>query len=267
MATLGSLPRARASGLGALLPDRPEFSAAAVIGLAWTALLLADTRGTPADGGTGSAAIPGMSGMPGMADPAPAGQRPALTLVASQMPHWLLMSVAMMGPVALAGIRHTGLNSFRWRRQRAMAEFGLGFLAVWILFGSLALTAEALVAGGPGLSRLSLVLAASAAWQLSPLKRRFLRDCHQSVPLPLRGWRAERGALVFGLRNGFSCLGSCWCMMLVMVVAPTGHLLWTVALCALVTVEGLAQRPRRVTRLATAGLAAATLATLAVALG
>lgn len=268
MATLGILPQARASGLRALLSGRPEVTAAAVIALAWAALLLADTQGSPTGGGRGSAAMPaGMSGMPGMVAPDSTGLRSALSAMAAQLPHWLLMSVAMMGPVALAGIRHTGLNSFRWRRQRAMAEFGLGYLGVWVLFGSLALTAEALIADVPGPARLSVVLAAAAAWQLSPLKRRFLRDCHRSVPLPLRGWRAERGALLFGLRNGSSCLGTCWCMMLVMVVAPAGHLLWTVALGALVTVEGFAQRPRRVTRLAAAGLAAATLATLAVALG
>jgi predicted metal-binding membrane protein len=267
MATLGTLPRARALGLRALLSGLPEVPAASAIALAWVALLLTDARGSPFGGSSSSAAIPDMSGMPGMTDPNSAGLLPALSRMASQMPHWLLMSVAMMGPVGLAGIRHTGLNSFRWRRQRAMAEFALGYLAVWVLFGSLAITAEALIPGGPGLPQLSLVLAAAAAWQLSPFKRRFLRDCHRGVPLPLRGWRAERGALVFGLRNGISCLGTCWCMMLVMVVAPAGHLLWMVALGALVTVEGLAQRPRRVTRLAAAGLAVATLATVAVALG
>jgi predicted metal-binding membrane protein len=258
----------RTSQLRGLLSSRPELTAVPVIALAWAVLLIVAAQGTRTGGGSQSAGMsPGMSGMPGMGEAGSGGLGRALSDMASQLPQWLVMSVAMMGPLALAGVRHTGLNSFGWRRHRAMAEFGAGYLAVWCLFGGVALTAAALVAGGPDLARLSVVLVAAVAWQLSPFKYRFLRECHRSLPLPLRGWRAERGALEFGFRNGLSCLGSCWCMMLVMVVAPAGHVVWTVALGCLATVEGLTLRPRRITRLVAAGLAAAALGSVLVALG
>jgi predicted metal-binding membrane protein len=147
-----------------------------------------------------------------------------------------------------------------------MAEFGAAYLGVWIVFGMVALGAAALVPSVPGPTALSVVLAAAAAWQLGPLKRRWLRECHHSVPLPPRKWRAEVGAIRFGSRNGLACLGSCWCLMLVMVVAPGAHLPWTIGLAGIVTSEKLLERPRRVTRLASAALAAAAAAALAIAL-
>jgi predicted metal-binding membrane protein len=258
----------RASQLERLLSRRPEVTAVPVIALAWAVLLTSGAQGLHTGGGSGSAGMsPVMSGMPGMSEADSGGLGRALADMASQLPQWLVMSVAMMGPLALAGVRHTGLNSFGWRRHRAMAEFGAGYLAVWCLFGGVALTAAALIAGGADLAGLSVVLSAAVGWQLSPLKYRFLRECHRSLPLPLRGWRAERGALEFGFRNGLSCLGSCWCMMLVMVVVPADHLVWTVALGCLATVEGLTPRPRRITRLVAAALAAAALGSVLVALG
>jgi predicted metal-binding membrane protein len=174
------------------------------------------------------------------------------------------MTVAMMGPAALAGIRHTGLNSLRWRRGRAMTGFAAAYLAVWAAFGVLALAAAALPRV-PGPAALAAVLAVAAAWQLSPAKRRCLRACHRSVPLPPRGWRAEWGSLRFGLRNGAACLGSCWCLMLVMVAAPAGQLLWMAGLAGAVTAERLAPRPRAVTRFVAVACAFAALAVLAMA--
>ncbi len=208
----------------------------------------------------------GTAGMAGMGMPARAAARGAWSVVASGLPYWVLMIVAMMGPAALAGVRHTGRNSLRWRRGRAMAEFSAAYLAVWTAFGLVALAAVARVPGIPGSAALGIVLAAAAAWQLSPLKRRWLRDSHRSVPLPPRGWRAERGALRFGLRNGLSCLGSCWCLMLVMAVEPGGQLLWTAALAGVVTTERRLEKPRRATRLAAAALGIAAAGAAAAAL-
>jgi len=218
-------------GARRLLLRRPELGASAVVVGAWVALLALAAQG---------------------------GHRH----VSGGLPHWTLMTVAMMGPTALAGIRHTGLNSLRWRRRRAMAEFVVAYLAVWIAFGVLALTGAALVPAEPGSAAFAIVLAGAAAWQLSPLKRRWLRDCHRSVPLPPRGWAAEWAALRFGLRNGAACLGSCWCLMLVMAVAS--GLLWTVLIAGFVTAEKLLQQPRQATRLG-AGVLAIAAAGAAVA--
>jgi predicted metal-binding membrane protein len=269
--------RPRRLDLHWLLQRRPELGAYVVIAAAWALLLtpfasqlltgIASSRFSSARG-ISWMQMPGMK-MPGMYMPGitgPANVHTAWTIGISGLPYWELMTVAMMGPAALAGVRHTGLNSLLWRRGRAMAEFALAYLAVWTAFGILAIGAVVLVPGLPGRAALAVVLAASAAWQVTPLKRRLLRECHRSLPLPPRGWRAERGALRFGLHNGLSCLGSCWCLMLTMVVAPGAHLLWTIGLTGVIATERLLKRPRRATRVTAVilGIAAAVTAAAAV---
>lgn len=246
----------RRPNVGRLLLRHPELDAAAVVLAAWVTLGVLTTLDAH-----GAGPHAGMAGMDMGGTGAP---HLAWSQAAGDLPSWVMMTVAMMGPAALAAIRHTGLNSLRWRRGRAMTEFSAAYLTVWALFGLFALAAAAAVPGVPGPAALAVVLAAAAAWQLSPLKRRGLRGCHRSVPLPPRGWRAEKGALRFGLRNGLSCLGSCWCLMLVMVVAPGGQLLWTAGLTGVITAERLLPRPRRVTRATAAMLGFAAVAALAI---
>jgi predicted metal-binding membrane protein len=252
-----TLPRPARLGPRGLALRHPELGAAAVVAAAWVTLVVLAARA----GGLSAAATGGMAGM-SMGGPA---ARSAWSTAAAGLPSWMLMTVAMMGPAALASVGHTGRSSLAWRRRRAMAEFSAAYLAVWAAFGLLAqAAAAAAVPAVPGPAALAAVLAAATAWQLTPLKRRCLIACHRAVPLPPRGWRAEKGALRFGLRNGLSCLGSCWCLMLVMTVAPGGQLLWTAGLTGVVTAERLARRPRHAARTAAAALAFATVATLAV---
>jgi predicted metal-binding membrane protein len=202
--------------------------------------------------------------MAGMGAESAAAPRSAWSQAAVSLPAWVLMTVAMMGPAALADVRYTGLNSLRWRRRRAMAEFSAAYLLVWTAFGLVALAAGEMMPGVPGPASLAAVLATAAAWQLSPFKRRCLRGCHRSLPLPPYGWRADIGALWFGLRNGLYCLGTCWCLMLVMIAAPGGQLPWTAGLAGVITSERRLPRPRGTIRAVAALLGCATVAALAV---
>ncbi|MER6251509.1 DUF2182 domain-containing protein [Streptomyces sp. NPDC001584] len=188
---------------------------------------------------------------------------------------WALMSVAMMLPAAVPALAHVGTNSLRRRRQRAMATFAAVYLAVWIGYGALLLGSAPLWARLPDDVVLACALALAAAWQLTVHKRRALRDCHRSSPLPPTGWRAVAGAGRFGLRQGGACLRSCWALMLVMAVASgrsgsgsgSGMLAWMAVLTGIVMTERLARKPRRPTRLAAAVLAAAALAVVLTAAG
>ncbi len=247
------------AAVGRLLLTRPELGAAAAVAGAWLVLVLAAARASRGGLGAGLTAMGGMAGAGGVASP-----RSAWSLAAGGLPYWVVMTTAMMGPATLASVRHTGLNSLRWRRNRAMAEFSAAYLAVWAAFGVLALAAAARVPAAASMATLAVVLMAAAAWQLTPVKRRWLRACHRSVPLPPSGWRAEWGALRFGLRNGLACLGSCWCLMLVMAVAPGGQLLWTTGLTVTITSEKLLARPGRVTRFTAAALAFSAVAAAAL---
>jgi predicted metal-binding membrane protein len=177
----------------------------------------------------------------------------------------MLMTVAMMGPSALVGIRHTAVNSLNWRRGRAMVEYGIGYIAVWTAVGIVVVGITAMSAMQPSWLNLTFVLAAAALWQLTPLKLRWLRDCHRTIPLPPTGWPADRAAVQFGVRNGVACVGSCWCLMLIMPVAPSVHILWTVALTVVVTAERVVRRPLLATRRHSAFLAVAALFALIMA--
>ncbi|MGW6574149.1 copper chaperone [Streptomyces sp. NPDC054945] len=175
---------------------------------------------------------------------------------------WALMCVAMMLPAAVPALAHVGTNSLRWRRQRAMATFAAVYLAVWIGYGALLLAPAPLWARLPHDVTLACALALAAAWQLTVHKRRALRDCHRSSPLPPSGRRAVAGTVRFGLRQGGECLRSCWALLLVMAVASgrSGMLVWMAFLTGIVLTERPARKPRRPTRLAAAVLAAAALA-------
>lgn len=181
---------------------------------------------------------------------------------------WALMSVAMMLPAAIPAIAHVGVNSLRRRRRRAMATFAAVYLGLWLAFGGLVLALAPLWAPLDDGAVLAAALALAAGWQLTVWKRRALSACHRTVPLPPHGRRATAGVVRFGLRNGSACIGSCWALMLPMAAAGGGAMLPAmVALTGVVTVEKLARRPRRPTRLAAALLAGTALATaLAAAL-
>jgi predicted metal-binding membrane protein len=237
----------------------PERRAVAVVLGAWLVLALlayADGQRGPAGGHAVS-----VTQHVGMADASGMRGQPSLGMLAAgraglpgELIAWVLMTIAMMGPAALAGVRHTSRNSLPRRRGRAMAEYGAGYLAPWAIYG-LALIWLAHAAGWTASwEATGLALAMAAGWQLTPWKRRCLLECHRSVPLPPRGWRAEVASARFGLRNGASCLGSCWPLMAVMTTLPAAHLWWTLGLTGFVTFERLGRHPNRARRLVAAGL-------------
>jgi predicted metal-binding membrane protein len=171
---------------------------------------------------------------------------------------WAAMSAAMMLPAALPALAHVGVNSLRRRRRRAMALFAAVYLGIWLAFGGLVLALSPLWTRLDETLALAVVLTVAAAWQLTRWKLVALRACHRAVPLPPYGRRADAAVVRFGVRNGSACVGSCWAMMLAMGVASGGAMLPAmVALTPLVTIEKLADRPRRTTRLVALALAVA----------
>jgi predicted metal-binding membrane protein len=235
----------------AVVRHHPEAYAASVVGLAWLALLLLGGRHQVVSAAPDHA-------MPGM------GVQGDGSLTLAGLGSWTAMAVAMMGPVALAAARHVGVNALRWRRQRAIAEFGLAYVSVWTLAGVAIL---ALVAEAPSwtwwfVSALTL----AAGWQLTPMKRRALQACHRTVPLRPRGWPARRSCLAFGLRHGAACVASCWPLMVAMTFVTAGQLLWTAAFAALIVAERVAEHPFHVARHLALPLLAAAVAGAVVAI-
>lgn len=240
IARVGSVaPRVRA---------QPELVALAVAVIAWVALLAVHAAPTMIGGLAGGGSASALAG----SAVAIAGRAAVVGL-----PEWALMSAAMMVPVAIPAARHVGRNSLRRRRHRAVATFLSAYLALWVLFGGVALFAawwwhgSSWGAAMPAEITIAAAITAAAVWQLTPVRRRQLRGCRRSIPLPPHGVRADLACARFGARYGLSCIGSCWALMLVMATVAGAHLPWTVGLTAVMLAERrtplLSHRPQIVT--------------------
>ncbi|MGH3131632.1 MAG: DUF2182 domain-containing protein, partial [Gaiellaceae bacterium] len=157
---------------------------------------------------------------------------------------WGLMMTAMMLPSAAPLV-------LVYRRSRA----GLvaGYLAVWLATAVPAYAAAMLV---PDSSRfLAAVLIAAGVYQLTPLKSACLRRCRSPLDFLMTRWR--RGAVRVGLEHGAYCVGCCWSLMAVLVVAGAMSLAWAAAIAALVLAEKVAPAGERVATVAGLALVAA----------
>jgi predicted metal-binding membrane protein len=146
-----------------------------------------------------------------------------------------------MLPLVVAPLRHVRERSFARRRTRAMLLFVLGYFAVWMAAG-VVLQVAALVAPWTvplPLMWLALALAVAMLWQVSPAKQWCLNRCHRRPQLAAFEPAADRDALHFGLTNGASCLGSCWALMSVMLLAGDGQFPAMIAITLLLFSERL----------------------------
>ena len=160
---------------------------------------------------------------------------------------WAVMMAAMMLPSALPMI---GLFAATQRnaagpadRAALVALFTSMYLGLWAVTGvpiylvSVALTtitAKALAYGVAG------VLVVAGIFQLSPLKQVCLRHCRSPLGFLLGHWRAGwRGGLAMGWAHARYCLGCCWALMAVLVVAGVMGLPWVLLVAAVVAAEKL----------------------------
>jgi predicted metal-binding membrane protein len=164
---------------------------------------------------------------------------------------WSLMAIAMMVPVALPALQFTALNTLRFRRRRAMLIFLVTYTSIWIAFGIVAVTGDRLIRAGLGVSEsvsLAYALVLAAFWQVSGPKRRALIACGRSVPLRPTGIRADISCARYGLQQAWRCLRSCWALMIIMIAASPGSLVWMVGLSTLISVEELSSSGLRIQR-------------------
>ena len=199
-----------------------------VTALAWLAILRAPMRGDD------------MAGMQMVM--APTARDAAAYVVA-----WAVMMAAMMLPSAMPMIglyaatqRNTGSAP---ARTAAVASFALVYLALWAATGApIYLASLALMAVGPAtLAYITAgVLIAAGVYQLSPFKHVCLRHCRSPLGFLLGHWRAGwRGGLVLGWAHAWYCLGCCWALMAVLVVAGAMGLPWVLAIACVVAAEKL----------------------------
>ncbi len=171
----------------------------------------------------------------------PAGAAWSAAELAATFGMWMVMLGAMMGPVVLPWL-------LAIRRQGGRTAFFLmGYAAVWSAFGLAATALQwGLARGGILVAGRFLAhpLAAGAAlalvglYQWTPLKQACLTHCASPASFLLTRWRdGWRGAVVMGAEHGLYCVGCCWLLMALMLVAGAMSLPWMVAVGLLVLAE------------------------------
>ena len=193
--------------------------------------------------------VPMVDDMPGMGMVMTPAVADGLAYVAA----WTIMMAAMMLPSALPMI---GLyaamqrNTSPGARVGAVALFTSIYLGLWALsgvpiyLGSVALgalTQKALAYGVAG------TLVVAGLFQISPLKQTCLRHCRSPLGFLFGHWRPGwRGGLEMGWAHALYCLGCCWALMVVLVVAGAMGLPWVLLIAGAVAAEKLVTQGDRV---------------------
>jgi len=164
---------------------------------------------------------------------------------------WTVMMAAMMLPAAAPMI--LTFASAQARRDHAAAVptwiFIAGYLFVWSAVG---VVVYVLVQFGAGASThfgsvdratwgplaLGTTLVVAGLYQFTPLKRVCLRHCRSPLAFVVLHWRdGLLGAVRMGIWHGAYCLGCCWALFAVLVVAGIMSLAWMLALTLVVFAE------------------------------
>jgi predicted metal-binding membrane protein len=163
---------------------------------------------------------------------------------------WAIMMAAMMLPSAMPMI---GLYAAMQRdapstvaRTAAVTAFVAVYVALWAITGApiyfasialMALTTSTLAYTIAG------VLIAAGIFQLSPLKSVCLRHCRSPLGFLLGHWHAGwRGGARMGFAHALYCLGCCWALMAVLVVAGAMGLPCVLLIACVVAAEKILPR-------------------------
>jgi predicted metal-binding membrane protein len=180
---------------------------------------------------------------------------------------WLVMAVAMMLPAAAPAILAFADIARSGRAQLPAAQricgFVVGYLLVWWCFGLLATAVQweladaaghlpGLRANGSGFA--GALLLASGLYQFSAIKEQCLSLCRSPLAFFVAHWRDGAGGAVYlGLRHGAHCLGCCWALMALMLIAGAMNIAWAAALAVIMLVEKVLPAGRLIGRAIGAG--------------
>jgi predicted metal-binding membrane protein len=163
---------------------------------------------------------------------------------------WTVMMAAMMLPstsplVLLYAKRSTAAHS---------ALLTAGYLLVWAAIG-LATYEVAMRLPDPSNRVVGAVLIGAGLYQLTPLKTACLKRCRNPVDFLVTHWHPGRvGALRLGVEHGAYCVGCCWALMGVLIVAGSMSLAWVVTIALVVAGEKLLPAGQLLGRLGGVGL-------------
>src|SRR5947208_13138319 len=111
------------------------------------------------------------------------------------------------------------------------ATFVLGYLAVWVGLGVIGFLTVSPLAPAVRWAGAGAVLAATAAYELSPLKDACLRRCRSPLRLLFQP------SLTGGALHALDCAGCCVFLMALMVALGLMSFLWVLVLALVVVVQ------------------------------
>jgi predicted metal-binding membrane protein len=166
---------------------------------------------------------------------------------------WNTMTVAMMLPAVIPMIfsPNYGAQQRKSRGQAAIftVTFVVSYLAPWILFGTIAYGVLLVVQVASQikllqpLSLTALALFVVGIYQFSPLKETFInRNLNASDWTTCNLQMGDRRAWQMGLQHGISCIGSCWGLMLIPIVAGSMNLLTMGLITGIILAERVTRR-------------------------
>ena len=182
---------------------------------------------------------------------------------------WTLMMGAMMLPT-VASVAILYGRSVTKNRVLRLAAFAASYIAVWALAGIPAFAIAALLSSvamdHPQTARFMAagIFLVLGLYQVSPLKDRCLRHCRSPLALLIHyaNYHGPLRDLQAGTHHAAYCLGCCWALMLILIVAGIMNLFVMVVLAAVILIEKYWSRGEAFSRMVAA--AAVVLAVAAI---
>ncbi len=177
---------------------------------------------------------------------------------------WVVMMAAMMLPSAAPLIllyRAAGPGG----RAANTVPLVAGYLLAWAGFGVVVYAAQQALGvvflSSPRLGdarpyAVAGIVAIAGIYQFTPLKQACLRQCRSPLDFLMHRWRSAGAfdACRLGVEHGAYCVGCCWGLMAVLVIAGAMSLLWVVLIALIVFMEKLMPFGERGAQLTGAGL-------------
>lgn len=156
---------------------------------------------------------------------------------------WGVMMVAMMLPSAMPMIllyRTVGRRLGGSTAMLPVVMFAAVYLLIWAMIGipvyALQRVAAHMQLRSPYI--IAACLAAAGAYQFSSLKRACLRNCESPLNFLMRRWKAGYSStLSIAVRHASYCVGCCWALMMILIVAGAMSLPWVIAIALIVAAE------------------------------
>jgi predicted metal-binding membrane protein len=172
---------------------------------------------------------------------------------------WTVMMAAMMLPSAVPMIEMHARIARGAKAEHTPSQwlFAAGYLVAWTGFAAVITAVQypmqrtGIIGDSMRLGPLTggLLMVAAGIYQFTPLKEACLTQCRSPIGFFMTKWRPGAcGALRMGLNHGAFCIGCCWLLMALLLVAGVMNFLWAIALTIFVLLEKVTPWGRSIAR-------------------